>query len=86
MTHKMKLTSKRQATLPVGVCKELGVKAGDDIILEKQEIKGDMLWVLRTRKQDAPGWFGRLRRYARNKSHDMETIRSAIGARLGKEK
>ena len=86
MTHKMKLTSKRQATLPVGLCKELGVKAGDDIILEKQEIKGDMLWVLRTRKPDTPGWFGRLRQYARNKRHDMETIRAAIGARLGEKK
>ncbi len=86
MTHKMKLTSKRQTTLPVDVCRELGVNPGDEIILEKQQINGEAIWILRTRKREAPEWFGRLRRYARNKSHDMESIRTTIGARLGQEK
>ena len=86
MAHTVRLTSKRQATLPVNVCKELGLKPGDEIILEKQKVDGDILWILRPKVQHPPHWFGRLREYAQDKNHDMETIRNCIGSRLGLEK
>jgi bifunctional DNA-binding transcriptional regulator/antitoxin component of YhaV-PrlF toxin-antitoxin module len=82
----MKLTAKRQATLPVGVCKDLGIKPGDEIFLEKQNIDGDTIWVLRPKSRPSHNWFGRLRQYAQNKDHDMEVIRSSIGSGVGAEK
>jgi len=36
MAQVLKITSKRQVTFPSRVCKELGMKAGQDIILEKK--------------------------------------------------
>ena len=86
MVHTIKLTSKRQATLPVKVCKDLGVQAGDEIILEKQKVEGDVIWILRPRSRSYPRWFGRLREYAQGKNHDMEAIRSSVGFSIGFKK
>lgn len=83
MPHTLKLTTKRQATLPVSVCRELGIQPGDEIILEKQKIEGNIEWILRPKVRRPPQWFGRLREYGDDKDHDMKTIRNCIGSRLG---
>jgi len=46
----IRLTSKRQATFPVQLCQELGIKPGDDLILERKKIEGDITWILTPKK------------------------------------
>jgi bifunctional DNA-binding transcriptional regulator/antitoxin component of YhaV-PrlF toxin-antitoxin module len=75
----LKITSKRQATFPSRVCKELGVKAGQEIVLEKKEVEGEAAWVLRPKRSDNQAWYGSLRKYAKGKQHDMADIRASIG-------
>ena len=79
MSQTVKLTSKRQATFPVRLCQELGVAPGDDLILERKKIDGEITWLLRPRKKMESKWFGGLKKYAAGKSHDMESIRSSFG-------
>ncbi len=74
----IKITSKRQATLPAELCTDLGLHPGDRVHIEKRIIDGKRAWVL-VPKTSGKGWFGSLRRYARGKRHDMEKIRKAIG-------
>jgi bifunctional DNA-binding transcriptional regulator/antitoxin component of YhaV-PrlF toxin-antitoxin module len=81
----IKITTKRQATLPVELCRELGVQPGDELRIEKKLIRGKRVWTL---QPDSPpdSWFGSLRKYARGKSHSRESIRRSIGKGLAKEK
>ncbi|MBF0244915.1 MAG: AbrB/MazE/SpoVT family DNA-binding domain-containing protein [Planctomycetes bacterium] len=81
----VKLTSKRQATLPSQLCEEMGVHPGDDLLVEPKVINGDRFWILKPEKS-TDDWMGALRSYAKGKSHDMEDIRSSIGKRTGKDK
>jgi len=81
MLGAIKLTSKRQATFPAAMCRELGVKPGDELILERRTIDGQMAWILQTPRATAWPWYGRLRRYAKGKAHDLESIRRSVGAR-----
>jgi len=75
----MRLTTKRQATLPKTLCEEMGVRAGDAIEVEKAVVNGKQVWCLRPNIEErAPAWFGQLRRFARGKPHDMESIRKSI--------
>lgn len=83
MTHTIKLTSKRQATFPVQLCREMGIKPGDDLVLERKETDEGLVWILRTQPRHSSSWFGRLNRYSKGKSHDMEAIRESIGSSLG---
>ncbi len=85
VTQSIRLTSKRQATFPAQVCRELGVKAGDVLILEQKEIEGIATWIIRPQKTVQTKWFGGLKKYGRGKDHDMETIRASIGKNLGRE-
>ena len=85
MNQTVKLTSKRQATFPVQLCQDLGVTAGDDLILERKKIGGEIVWLLRPRKKTESKWFGALQKYAAGKDHDMESIRSSIGKIIGGE-
>jgi len=82
MYQTVKLTSKRQATFPVQLCQELGVTAGDKLILERKKIDGEIAWLLKPRKKTNSKWFGALQRYATGKDHDMESIRSSIGKNI----
>ena len=82
MKQTVRLSSKRQATFPAQLCKELGVKAGDDLILERKNIGGSMAWVLKPKKNPAATWFTGLQNYATHKERDMESIRAAIGKAL----
>jgi len=85
MKQTVKLTSKRQATFPVQLCQELGVTAGDDLILERKKIDNEIAWLLRSGKKIESKWFGGLRKYAAGKDHDMEAIRSSIGKTIETE-
>ncbi len=83
MKQTVKLTSKRQATFPAQLCRELGVAAGDDLILERKKIGDEISWLLRPEKKIESKWFGGLRKYAAGKTHDMESIRRSIGKTVG---
>ncbi|MCK5070907.1 MAG: hypothetical protein KAR01_10205 [Desulfocapsa sp.] len=83
MNQTVKLTSKRQATFPVQLCQDLGVTAGDDLILERKKIDGEIAWLLKPRKKTESKWFGGLQKYSAGKDHDMESIRCSIGKTLG---
>lgn len=84
MIQSVKITSKRQATFPDRVCKELGVKPGDEILLERREIDGHTAWLLNTKAPAPSQWFGALRGYAAGLPHDMVSIRSSIGMNVGR--
>jgi bifunctional DNA-binding transcriptional regulator/antitoxin component of YhaV-PrlF toxin-antitoxin module len=73
----MRITSKRQATLPVALCQELGVGPGDTIELERRVVDGVSVWILRPRKPDW-SWLGCLKPLVTGKSHDWATIERAI--------
>lgn len=84
MARTIRLTSKRQATFPVQLCQELGVKAGEELILERRKIEGDSAWIIKPKKHVKTKWFGGLKKYAQGKDHNMESIRASIGKNLGK--
>jgi bifunctional DNA-binding transcriptional regulator/antitoxin component of YhaV-PrlF toxin-antitoxin module len=86
MEQTVKLTSKRQATFPVQLCRELGVSAGDDLILERKIIDNSIAWVLKPKKTIELKWFASLKQYGVHKEHDMESIRASIGKAIGNSK
>ena len=79
----IKITSKRQATFPIELCEDLGLEPGDDLILEQKIINGQLMWILRP-LDERLAWLGALKKYAHNKSHQLEDIRRNI-ARAGKK-
>jgi bifunctional DNA-binding transcriptional regulator/antitoxin component of YhaV-PrlF toxin-antitoxin module len=81
----IKITTKRQATLPVELCRELGVRPGDELRIEKKFVRGERVWTLQP-NSPPDSWFGSLRKYARGKSHSPESIRKSIGKGLAREK
>ncbi len=74
----IRLTAKRQATLPKQLCDEMKVGPGDSLLVEKSTVDGQTVWCLRPVQSQPPDWFGGLRKYARGKPHDMESIRESI--------
>lgn len=86
MAQTIKLTSKRQATFPVQLCQEMGISAGDSLLLERRKIDGDMTWLIRSEKPVESTWFGAFKDYAGSKAHDMDSIRASVGKRIGMEK
>jgi bifunctional DNA-binding transcriptional regulator/antitoxin component of YhaV-PrlF toxin-antitoxin module len=86
MNQTIKLTSKRQATFPIQLCRELGVKAGEELILERITIEGDINWIIKPKKEVNTKWFAALKKYARGKDHSIESIRTSIGKNLGESK
>jgi len=80
----IRITSKRQATLPKALCDEMGVQPGDSLSVERST-DGDA-WVIRPiDSSHVPKWVGSLRRYAKGKSHDMDSIRKCIGEAWGRD-
>ena len=73
----IKITSKRQATFPTELCENMGVKPGDELILEQRIINGTLIWIIRPLEERLQ-WLGSLKKYARNKSHQLEDIRRSI--------
>lgn len=78
--RRMKITAKRQATLPAALCEELGVGPGDQIELERRVVEGSPAWVLRAARPDW-SWLGGAHPWAKGKSHRWADIeRSMAGA------
>lgn len=75
---KIKLTAKRQATLPLKLCKELNLEPGDAIEVQKRIVDGKAVWCLKPISEPDLAWLGRFRTKARGKKHDMESIRGSI--------
>jgi bifunctional DNA-binding transcriptional regulator/antitoxin component of YhaV-PrlF toxin-antitoxin module len=73
----MTITSKRQATLPVALCQELGLRPGEKVDLDRRVIDGETVWVLRGRRLDWL-WFGAARRYGKAKRHRWAEVRRSI--------
>jgi bifunctional DNA-binding transcriptional regulator/antitoxin component of YhaV-PrlF toxin-antitoxin module len=62
------IMSKHQATLPAAFCRELGLKPGDKVDLDRRVVNGETVWILRGRRLDW-SWFGAARRYGTAKRH-----------------
>ena len=73
----MKITAKRQATLPASLCEELGVGPGQRVLVERRVVDGETVWVLRSRRPDW-SWVGAARRYGKGKSHRWVDIERSI--------
>lgn len=74
----IRLTSKRQATLPKALCEELNLQPGDSLVVERSSIEGEDVWVLRPAGGNLPEWIGALSKYAPGKKHDMTSIRESM--------
>lgn len=77
MTRTLTLTAKRQATLPAALCRELDVGPGDTLTLERRELDGEPVWIIRAPKPNW-GWAGALREYVVGRSHDWRRIDKRI--------
>jgi bifunctional DNA-binding transcriptional regulator/antitoxin component of YhaV-PrlF toxin-antitoxin module len=73
----IRLTSKRQATLPSALCEELGVGPGDTLHLERASLHGEAVWIIRSQKPDW-SWFGAAKPHGKGKSHDLDKIERSI--------
>ena len=73
----LKITSKRQVTLPINLCGDLGIQPGDQITVEQIEIDGKKVWTIQKLENDDE-WFGSLSNYASNKSDKIKDIRKSI--------
>jgi bifunctional DNA-binding transcriptional regulator/antitoxin component of YhaV-PrlF toxin-antitoxin module len=74
----IKLTAKRQATLPLKLCKELNLEPGDAIGVQRRIVDGKAVWCLEPIAEPDLSWMGRFKAKARGKRHDMESIRRSI--------
>lgn len=76
-----KLTSKRQARLPLETCEAFGFEPGDVPDLEPRLENGERLGLLRPRAARSRAWVGSLAPViAPVKSHSMAAIRRSITA------
>ena len=75
--HVVTITSKRQATFPAALCKELGLAPGTKVAVERRRVGDETVWILKGPEPDW-SWIGSLRRYARGKSHRLRDIRQSI--------
>jgi len=82
----LRMTSKRQVTFPARVCEELGVTAGDTLLLEKTQNKGSKAWVIRPRRRRKETWFKGLQKYAAGKRHSMRSVRQSIAKSMKEER
>ena len=74
----IRLTSKRQATLPRQLCDEMRLSPGDAIVVGVKTVGGKRVWLLRPADRIETPWFGRLARYARGKRHDLRSVRRSV--------
>ena len=74
----IKLTSKRQTTLPRALCRELNLVSGDLLNVEKRVVDGVAVWCLIPPRKTHLACFGALRRAARGKAHSGKALRKAI--------
>ena len=81
----MKVTTKRQATLPKRLCEEMNIRPGDRLEVEPIEHDGERLWTIRLVGAPTLSFFASLRKYAIGKSDDWEEIRRRGAEAWGKE-
>ena len=74
----IRLTAKRQATLPRQLCEELRVRPGDALLVDARVVDGERVWLLKPAVDAGVPWFARLKRYAKGKRHDLASVRSSI--------
>ena len=74
----IRLTAKRQATLPRQLCDEMRLSPGDAIAVDVKMLDGKRVWLLRPADRIETPWFGRLGRYARGKRHDLRSVRRSV--------
>jgi bifunctional DNA-binding transcriptional regulator/antitoxin component of YhaV-PrlF toxin-antitoxin module len=84
---RIKLTSKRQATFPAEVCKQLGIDDGDTLELQPLRYKRETVWVLKPIARLNRPWIGCLRKYAKkaNRPWTREEHEEGIGRAWAKE-
>jgi len=82
---RIKLTAKRQATLPVALCEEMGLAPGDSLRLERRTIDGEPVWLLRSPRPDW-SWAGSLKSFAKGKDHRWDRIEESIGRGMAGER
>ena len=75
----IRLTAKRQATLPRALCEEMNLEPGDALLVDAKTLAGKKVWVLTPAKDANTAWFGSLKRYAKAKSHHIGAVRKSIG-------
>jgi bifunctional DNA-binding transcriptional regulator/antitoxin component of YhaV-PrlF toxin-antitoxin module len=74
----IRLTAKRQATLPKQLCDEMSLRPGDALIVDQRTVDGRRVWLLSPADRIETPWFGGLKRYGQRKRHDMESVRESI--------
>ena len=74
----IRLTAKRQATLPKRLCEEMRLKPGDSLIVDTRIVDGERVWVIKPAAEVETPWFGKLRSYGKAKRHDMKSIRESV--------
>lgn len=73
----LKITSKRQATLPVVLCEEMGLSPGDTLQLERRTLDGVSVWLIRAPRPDW-SWAGALKSYGKGKDHRWDRVEESI--------
>ena len=81
----IKLTAKRQATLPRELCRELNLDPGDAVNVEKRVVDGVAVWCLIPPRKKRLACFGALRKAAQGKQHDLKVIRKTIAKAWAEE-
>jgi bifunctional DNA-binding transcriptional regulator/antitoxin component of YhaV-PrlF toxin-antitoxin module len=75
---RIRLTTKRQATLPLQLCDELRVGPGDSLLVDVRVVDGERVWLLKPADAVETPWFARLSRYAKGKRHDLASVRRSV--------
>ena len=74
----IRLTTKRQATLPKQLCDEMRLRPGDGLVVDERVVDGVRVWMLRPADSIETPWFARLKRYAKGKRHDVGSVRKSV--------
>ncbi len=74
----IRLTAKRQATLPRRLCEELRVRPGDTLVVDARVVEGERVWVLKPADEIEAPWFARLKAYGKGKRHDPASIGRSV--------
>ena len=82
----IKITAKRQVTLSKKLCEEMGLQPGDALIVDSRVVDGEKVWVIKPAADIETPWFGSLRSYAKDKGHDMKSIRESVAEARSRDK
>lgn len=82
----IRLTAKRQATLPKRLCEEMSLRPGDTLVVDERVLDGRRVWLLSPADRIDTPWFASLKRYGKGKRHDMKSVRESIAKARQKER